>query len=149
VFEQMMDVLEKATGFETIVTVAQAEAILVKKNPLVDLVFFLVVGAPNIPINESGTCLSTMSANVDRVLKLYHTTLNDESALFSWDQFVTHFRACLLKQLVILICYDGLCRDMADSLRDVKDVYHAHFDRVNVRCARMLLSDFGWVKDML
>lgn len=118
-------------------------------NPLVDLVFFLVVGAPNIPINESGTCLSTMSANVERVLKLYHTTLNDESALLSWDQFVTHFRACLLNQLVILICYDGLCRDMADSLRDEKDVYHAHFDRVNVRCARMLLSDFGWVKDML
>ncbi|KAL3804799.1 hypothetical protein ACHAWO_005328 [Cyclotella atomus] len=39
VFEKMLDVLEKATGFETIVTVAQAEAILTKKIPVLNEIF--------------------------------------------------------------------------------------------------------------
>ena len=39
VFEQMMDVLEKATGFETIVTVAQAENILSQKIPMLSELF--------------------------------------------------------------------------------------------------------------
>lgn len=38
-FEKMMDVLEKATGFETIVTVAQAETLLVKKIPMLTEIF--------------------------------------------------------------------------------------------------------------
>ena len=39
VFEQMLDVLEKATGFETIVTVAQAEKILSQKIPILNELF--------------------------------------------------------------------------------------------------------------
>lgn len=39
VFERMIDVLEKATGFETIVTVAQAERILVDKIPILSEIF--------------------------------------------------------------------------------------------------------------
>lgn len=114
-------------------------------NPLVDLVFFLVVGAPNISTDGSDTATS---ANVERVLKLYHTTLNKQNPMLSWDQLVLNFRLCLLNQLIILVCYDELCRDMADSFQDERVVYHAHFDRVNVRCVKMLLSDFGWVDDM-
>lgn len=39
VLEQMMDVLEKATGFETIVTVAQAEKVLITKIPFLKEIF--------------------------------------------------------------------------------------------------------------
>ncbi|KAL3803328.1 hypothetical protein HJC23_009292 [Cyclotella cryptica] len=39
VLEQMMDVLDKATGFETIVTVAQAEKILIAKIPCLTEIF--------------------------------------------------------------------------------------------------------------
>ncbi|KAL7519061.1 hypothetical protein ACHAWX_003860 [Stephanocyclus meneghinianus] len=129
-------------------------------NPLIDLVFFLVVGANDIHIHQEDA--STTSKHLERILRLYYTSLNDQkptefstmepdqSLLLSWDEFVSMFRECLLNQFIILVCYDTLCRDMADAFPcDEKDVYHDHFDRVNVRCVRMLLSDHGWTENML
>ncbi|KAL3789495.1 hypothetical protein HJC23_009731 [Cyclotella cryptica] len=133
-------------------------------NPLIDLVFFLVVGANDISIHQTDS--SSTSKNVERILKLYHTILNEQKIreistdepnnistqqrlLLSWDEFVSMFRECLLNQFIILVCYDSLCRDMSDACPcGEKDVYHDHFDRVNVRCLRMLLSDYGWMENM-
>ena len=119
-------------------------------NPLIDLVFFLVVGAQSIPCHDTDSFAS--SEAVKGILKEYQTALNDHKhvaqVLLSWDDLVPMFRACLLNQFVILVCYDSLCREMANTFHDKKDVYHNHFDKVNVRCIRMLLSSFGWSNEM-
>lgn len=124
-------------------------------NPLVDLVFFLVVGATDIPIHKDDA--SVTSRNVERLLNQYYTELNkqqdtemkdstaSQKLLLSWDDFISMFREVLLNQFIILVCYDSLCRDMAESSPgSEQNVYHDHFDRVNVRCVMMLLSDYGW-----
>ena len=115
-------------------------------NPLIDLVFFLVVGSPSIPVLES----DTIAANIKSVLQAYQYALNKDRVLLSWEELVFNFRVCLLNQFVLLVCYDSLCRNMADaSDENERQVYHSHFDRVNARCAMMLLSEFGWADDIL
>ena len=89
-------------------------------NPIVDLVFFL-------GMNDV--------TNIDCVLQNYHNVIKERSQL-SLDDLLTMFRECLLNQFVMLVCYDSLCREMAGSRKD----QHAHFDRVNTRCARMILA---------
>lgn len=89
-------------------------------NPVVDLVFFL-------GMNDV--------TNIDSVLRNYHNVIKERSQL-SLDDLLTMFRECLLNQFVMLVCYDSLCREMAGSRED----QHAHFDRVNTRCARMILA---------
>ena len=89
-------------------------------NPVVDLVFFL-------GMNDV--------TNIDSVLQNYYNVIKERSQL-SLDDLVAMFRECLLNQFVILVSYDSLCREMADSRED----QHAHFDRVNSRCARMILA---------
>eukprot|EP00804_Cyclotella_cryptica_P023934 CCRYP_010051-RA/>CCRYP_010051-RA protein AED:0.17 eAED:0.17 QI:0/-1/0/1/-1/1/1/0/202 len=118
-------------------------------NPLIDVVFFLVVGANDIGIHQTDS--SSTSKNVERILKRYYTTLNEQklkelstdepnnhstqqSLQLSWDECVSMFRECLLNQLVILVCFDSLCRAMADACPCIeRDVYHDHFDRVNIQ----------------
>jgi thiamine kinase-like enzyme len=93
-------------------------------NPLVDLVFFLA--------------MNDISAQDTKVLQDYYDVVKVRS--LSWDEFLTMFRQCLLNQFIILVCYDSLCRDMADlSSDEMVEVQHAHFDRVNARCAQMIL----------
>ena len=140
-------------------------------NPLVDLVFFLVVGANGIPINEGMTeteANDITSHIVGRVISQYYRALNEDattrydattknasltmktSSLLPWEIFLSMFRQCLLNQFIILVCYDSLCRNMANSFPDgMAKVYNDHFDRVNARCVRMLLSDYGWVDNIL
>jgi len=119
-------------------------------NPLIDLVFFLVVGAQSIPCHDTDSI--TSSEVVEGILKQYQTALNDQEhtakVLLSWDDLISMFRVCLLNQFIILVCYDSLCRDMANTFQGKKDVYHDHFDKVNARCIRMLLSNFGWSNEM-
>jgi hypothetical protein len=73
--------------------------------------------------------------NIDSVLQIYYHVIKERSQL-SMDDLLTMFRECLLNQFVILVSYDSLCREMAGSRED----QHAHFDRVNTRCARMILA---------
>lgn len=95
-------------------------------NPSVDLVFFMAM-------NDIAT------DDTKRVLQDYYTVIKERSQL-SWDEFLGMFRLCLLNQFIILVCYDSLCRTMADSsIDDMVEVQHAHFDRVNTRCAQMIL----------
>lgn len=89
-------------------------------NPVVDLVFFL-------GMNDV--------TNIDSVLRNYHNVIKERSQL-SWNDLLAMFRECLLNQFVILVSYDSLCREMADTRED----QHAHFDRVNTRCARLILA---------
>jgi len=144
-------------------------------NPLIDLVFFLVVGADVIPSNAHPDTdpVATTSKNLEKVLCQYHRTLNSSSwansetrnepflgselssllgpSLLSRDEMVSMFRQCLLNQFVILVCYDDLCRSLAEASPDKesKELLHSHFDRVNVRCVNMLLSEFGWREDII
>ena len=95
-------------------------------NPSVDLVFFLAM-------NDLKT------DDTRRVIQDYYNVVKERSQL-SWDDFLTMFRQSLLNQFIILVCFDSLCRTMADSSADeIIEVQHAHFDRVNTRCARMIL----------
>lgn len=126
-------------------------------NPLVDLVFFLVVGAPCIPVTENGS--TEVSSVVNHILKQYHSALKSceiktsmaNEMLLSWGDLVSMFRICVLNQFILLICFDSLCREVANSYQDTDErhMYHAHFDRVNIRCVMLLLSDFGWLEDMV
>lgn len=96
-------------------------------NPLVDLVFFLAMN-------------DVVTRNIDQVLQNYYSVLKERSQL-SWNDFLTMFRQCLLNQFVILVCYDNVCREMADSSpNEMVEVQHTHFDRVNTRCTRMILA---------
>mmetsp|Transcript_11791 Transcript_11791/g.18099 ORF Transcript_11791/g.18099 Transcript_11791/m.18099 type:complete len:377 (+) Transcript_11791:156-1286(+) len=93
-------------------------------NPSVDLVFFMAM-------NDITT------EDAKRVLQDYYKVVKGR---LSWDEFLGMFRLCLLNQFIILVCYDSLCRTMADSsIDDMAEVQHAHFDRVNARCAQMIL----------
>lgn len=95
-------------------------------NPSVDLVFFLAMN-------------DLKAKDTSRVLRDYHNVVKERSQL-SWDDFLTMFRQSLLNQFIILVCYDSLCRTMADSsIGAMVEVQHAHFDRVNTRCAKMIL----------
>lgn len=118
-------------------------------NPLIDLVFFLVVGAPSIPVHQCDA--DKTAGNVEFILHQYITALNETEELLSWDELVNMFRLCILNQFIILVCYDDLCRvGLSDSFSDdMRNVYHSHFDKVNVRCARLLISEFGWTKEVL
>ena len=126
-------------------------------NPLVDLVFFLVVGAKCIPVTESGS--TEVSRAVNHVLEQYHNALKGcenktsvtNEMLLSWEDLVSMFRMCVLNQFILLICFDSLCRDVANGYqsKNEKHLYHAHFDRVNIRCVMMLLSNLGWIEDMV
>ncbi|KAK1744190.1 aminoglycoside phosphotransferase family protein [Skeletonema marinoi] len=96
-------------------------------NPSVDLVFFMAMN-------------DITAQDTERVLQEYFSVVKERSQL-SWNDFLTMFRQCLLNQFIILVCYDSLCRTMADSSSDERmvEVQHAHFDRVNTRCAQMIL----------
>ena len=95
-------------------------------NPSVDLVFFLAMN-------------DLKAEDTSRVLQHYHNVVKERSQL-SWNDFLTSFRQSLLNQFIILVCYDSLCRTMADSsIGEMVEVQHAHFDRVNTRCAKMIL----------
>jgi len=95
-------------------------------NPSVDLVFFLAMN-------------DLKAEDTSRVLQDYYSVVRERSQL-SWDDFLAMFRQSLLNQFIILVCYDSLCRTMADSsIDEMVEVQHAHFDRVNARCARMIL----------
>ncbi|KAL7463584.1 hypothetical protein ACHAXS_003947 [Conticribra weissflogii] len=144
-------------------------------NPLVDLVFFLVVGADIIPSNAhpDKDPVAITSESLEKVLNKYHRALNSNSRtnvetlndstpvgeslsrldtlLLSSDETASMFRQCLLNQFIILVCYDHLCRSMAETSPDEqsKKLLHSHFDRVNVRCVNMLLSKFGWREDII
>ena len=48
------------------------------------------------------------------VLRDYHNVVKERSQL-TWNNFLTMFRQSLLNQFIILVCYDSLCRTMADS----------------------------------
>ncbi|KAL9182350.1 hypothetical protein ACHAXT_013002 [Thalassiosira profunda] len=135
-------------------------------NPCVDLVFFLILAAEAIPTYEMSTEGASLQSTtemtterVGRILKQYYQTLTageqDEDTAntplpsnrtqqprLQWEAFLSMFSECLLNQFIILVCYDSLCRSMADASPD-GPTFHHHFDRVNVRCARMLLSEFG------
>ena len=96
-------------------------------NPLVDLAFFLSIAMNEITFQDT-----------QRVLQNYFNVIRDKSQL-SWDQFLSMLRHSLLNQFVILVCYDSLCRQMADSSGEMAKVQHRHFDRVNTRCANLIL----------
>ena len=51
----------------------------------------------------------------------------------------------ILNQFIILVCYDSLCRSMADASSS-SQIYHDQFDRVNTQCVRMLLSAYGMMR---
>ena len=142
-------------------------------NPCVDLVFFLVVGADAIPIHEissstdvasSQSTNATATEHVRLILEQYYQALTSETQvedatnepsnapsqssqhpLLPWETFLTMFSQCLLNQFIILACYDSLCRSMADA-SPISQLYHDHFDRVNTRCVRMLLSEYGMTR---
>lgn len=125
-------------------------------NPCVDLVFFLVVGAEYIPTHEvtplhAPRAKSTNTATKEWVWPILHqyyealttnASNNHQHPLLSWSAFQSMLSECILNQFIILVCYDDLCRSMADASPNSK-VYHDHFDRVNVRCARLLSSVYG------
>jgi len=96
-------------------------------NPSVDLVFFMAMN-------------DITAQDTERTLQSYYSVIKERSQL-SWNDFLTMFRQCLLNQFIILVCYDSLCRTMADSSSDERmvEVQHAHFDRVNTKCAQMIL----------
>uniref|UniRef100_A0A7S1Z7D1 CHK kinase-like domain-containing protein n=1 Tax=Ditylum brightwellii TaxID=49249 RepID=A0A7S1Z7D1_9STRA len=133
-------------------------------NPLLDVVFFLLVST-NAPLQEGEVkhllqyYYSILTSNDST-----HTKSNPHgpyiASTFSYDTFMTHYQHALLNQFIVLVCYDKLSRQLIDSLmtttttttttltssnadekKTKQDTMKKHFDNVNERCIRALLSN--------
>jgi hypothetical protein len=104
-------------------------------NPMQELVFFLVVSTKN----------ATLSEIQSQWLPLYHRELlsYNKQIEVSLEDLWNHLSDCLVNQLVILVCYDNVSRQLiAEQACDqgAIQMFHMHFDNCNRRCAETLLE---------
>ena len=102
-------------------------------NPMVDVVFFFLVS----------TRLS-MTEMIGTWLPYYFRELTTctNSTDMTWESCLFMFRTCLLNQFLVLVCYDQISKRLLanEASGEVHEHYMQHFENVNRRCVKALLS---------
>ena len=108
-------------------------------NPLVDLVFFMVVSTNDAIVSDS-----------QLLLEQYHKLLIDSNTTLSSKITLSTIREwfpwALLCQFMILVAYDGICRGIAQAEKDPakRESQLVHFCNVNRRMVLALKGIDDW-----
>jgi tRNA A-37 threonylcarbamoyl transferase component Bud32 len=113
-------------------------------NPMVDVVFFFLVSTRLDMTNMCETWLPHYHHELTTTTTTTTDTTNNNAIMdLSWESCLGHFRTCLLNQFIILVCYDQISKNLLanEASGEVCEHYAQHFDNVNRRCVRALLSE--------
>jgi thiamine kinase-like enzyme len=108
-------------------------------NPLVDLVFFMVVSTNDDIVSDSRLFLERYY----ELLIAFDPSLSSKIALSTLHEW---FPWALLCQLLILVAYDGVCRGIAAAEEDKvkREIQTQHFCNVNRRMLLAIRSIDNW-----
>ncbi|KAG7367292.1 ecdysteroid kinase [Nitzschia inconspicua] len=108
-------------------------------NPMIDLVFFLVVSTNDQVASDA----EILVKEYHRLLLLFEPGLKDR---VSHDTLKEWFRYALICQWTILVAYDEMCRHIANSEQDERrrETQLRHFKNVNRRAILALKNVQDW-----
>jgi thiamine kinase-like enzyme len=112
-------------------------------NPMIDLVFFLIVSTHEDTILQARDWIQhyydhLQSYSHQQNGRLLHDTISI-SILLDWFQWAVY------NQLLILVAYDSMCRNIAmQGSIDQRDTTLAHFERVNHRAILLVQTLLEW-----